>query len=104
MLLTSGICAWITKEPGPLPWVPGSGSEFSPCQPQPDIPATATVVNRIIAKLAAVRRRWSPWGWPAYPEPVLRRAVVHLGPRPQGAGPAKAVRPAAAYSGLVERS
>ena len=39
MLLTSGICAWITKEPGPLPCVPGSGSVFSPRQPQPDVPA-----------------------------------------------------------------
>ena len=40
MLLTSGICAWITKEPEPVPCVPGRGSEFSPRQPQPGIAAT----------------------------------------------------------------
>ncbi len=37
MLSTSGICAWMVNAPGPRPWTPGSGSEFSPCHsPHPD--------------------------------------------------------------------
>jgi hypothetical protein len=32
MLVTSGICAWTSNDPGPLPAVPGSGSEFAPSQ------------------------------------------------------------------------
>ncbi|GKU63248.1 hypothetical protein NJB18182_37480 [Mycobacterium montefiorense] len=53
-MLTSGICAWITKDPGPSPCVPGSGSEFKPCQPHPDTPVTSTLVKM----LTAARRKW----------------------------------------------
>ncbi|CFR87193.1 Uncharacterised protein [Mycobacterium tuberculosis] len=45
MLLTSGSCAWTAKDPGPLPCVPGSGSEFSPRQPQ--LATTAAIITRV---------------------------------------------------------
>src|ERR1700758_349629 len=52
MLFTSGICAWIVKDPGPPPWVPGNGSEFSPRQPHP----ARTVVSSVADSSAATAR------------------------------------------------
>jgi len=61
MFITSGICARISKEPGPLPCVPGSGSEFTPRQPQPEPPSiisattTSDAVRLIRSRISHLR-------------------------------------------------
>ena len=83
MLFTSGSWAWIVKAPGPLPWVPGSGSEFSPRHWQP-----ATLSVRItIPRTMAGRRR-------AHHDPPPGGVMIACSPafgsvgRAPGAGPA----------------
>src|SRR5258708_2267632 len=50
MLSTSGICAWMVKAPGPRPWTPGNGIEFSPCQPPHPDTAVASASRPAVAR------------------------------------------------------
>ena len=52
MLFTSGICAVITNDPGPSPFVPGIGKVFKPRQSaHPDIAAARTATIRASATI-----------------------------------------------------